>query len=99
MPGWRVYRFIDLLNFGRSYYKIHEEMDWPWKILGKDHRKYFHDPLSAPVIAEHCYPDDPNAVEAAYVHILLDQLCSENPEYKKSLEKLALLDKRKSRSR
>jgi len=94
-----VHRYADLVNFGKSYYKIHKEMDWPYKILGKDHRKFFHDPLSAPIIAERCYPGDPNAIEAAYLHILLDQLCSENPEYKKSLEKLALLDKRKRRSR
>lgn len=95
LPGWDVHRYADRVNFGKSYYKIHEEMDWPYKILGKDHRRFFHDPLNALIIAERCYPSDPKAVEAAYLHILLDQLCSENPEYKKMLEKLALLDKRK----
>jgi hypothetical protein len=97
MPGWGVHAYADRVCFGKSYYKIHREIDWPYKFLGKDHRKFFHDPLSAPIIAEKCYPGDPNAVEAAYLHILLDQLCSNNPEYRKLLEKLVLLDKRSRR--
>jgi hypothetical protein len=97
LPGWDVHTYADRVYFGKSYYRIHKEMDWPYKILGKDHRKFFHDPLNALIIAERCYPGDPNAEEAAYLHILLDQLCSENPEYKKMLEKLALFDKRKRR--
>jgi len=97
LPSWDTHTYADRVNFGKSYYKIHKEMDWPYKIFRKDHRKFFHDPLSAAVIAERCYPGDPNAVEAAYLHILLDQLCSEDPEYRKLLEKLALLDKRNRR--
>ena len=99
MPGWDVHAYADRVNFGKSYYKIHREMDWPYKIFKRDHRRYFHDPMSAMIIAEKCYPGDPNAVEAAYLHILLDQQCSENPEYKRMLEKLALLDRRDRRRR
>jgi len=97
LPGWDLHRYADRVNFGRSYPKIHQKMDWPYKILGKDHRKYFHDPLSAAAIAKRYYPEDPNAVRAAYLHILLDQLCTENPEFKKSLKKFVLLDKRSRR--
>jgi hypothetical protein len=97
LPGWDVHAYADRVNFGKSYYKLHKEMDWPYKFFGKDHREFFHDPLSALIIAERCYPGDPNAVEAAYFHILLDQQCSDDPEYKKLLEKFALLDKRRRR--
>jgi len=97
VPGWDVHAYADRVYFGRSYYKIHREMDWPYKILGKDHRKFFHDPISASIIAEQCYPGDPNAEEAAFLHIILDQLCSENPEFRKLLEKFALLNKRNRR--
>ena len=97
LPGWDVHAYADRVNFGKCYYKLHRVMDWPYKILGKDHRMYFHDPVSASIIAQDCYPGDPNAVEAAYLHILLDQQCSQDPEYKKLLEKLALLDKRERR--
>lgn len=99
MPGWNVHTYADRIYFGKSYYKIHKEMDWPFKIVGKGHRQFFHDPLSAYIIAEQCYPGDPNAVEAAYLHILLDQTCSENPEFRRQLEKCALLDKKKRRQK
>jgi hypothetical protein len=72
-------------------------MDWPCKIYRKDHRAFLHDPLSAIAIAESYYPGDPDAVTAALLHIYVDQQCSEDPQYKKLLEKLTLLDKRKGR--
>lgn len=70
-------------------------MDAPVVYLGKSHRVLFHDYVSAYAIAKDSYPDDPNAVLAAFYHILLDQLCSENPEYKKYLESLEILNKAK----
>jgi hypothetical protein len=97
LPGWDVHLYIDRVFFGKSYYKIHRQIDWPFKIVGKDHRRFFHDPLSARIIAETCYPGDESAVLAAYGHIVLDKFCTENPEYMKILEKLAILDKAKRR--
>ena len=95
MPGLDLHAYTDRACFGKSYYKIHREMDWPYKIFGRKHRQFYHDPISAAIIAEECYPGDPDAVEAALLHILLDKTCSANPEFKKLLKQCAILDKRK----
>ena len=57
----------------------------------------FHDSVSAYAIAKSCYPDDPNAVWAAQCHILCDELCSSDPEYKRALENMELLSCKKRR--
>jgi len=56
---------------------------------GRWHRRYYHDPFSAEVIARTIYPNNTMAVEAAFIHILLDDWCSYNPDIKKMLEKQA----------
>jgi hypothetical protein len=72
MPSLRVHAFVDRTLFGKSYYKIHRRLDKPVKYLGHGHRVLFHDFPSACLIAEKCYPGDPNAVRVACEHILLD---------------------------
>jgi heterodisulfide reductase subunit C len=95
VPGWRVHRFLDMTFFGKSYRKIHENMDSAVVVLGRKHRILFHDPLWACAIAQECYPNYPNAVHAANLHILADQLCSSDPGLKRMLENLEMLDRRK----
>ena len=94
MPGHRVHRYVDRMLYGRSYWKIHVKMDLPYLVLGSTHRVLFHDPATAAFIAESCYPNDPNAVQAALGHIYIDRLCSNNPILKASLEFLANKDVR-----
>jgi hypothetical protein len=79
VPGWRVHEYVDKTFFGRSYRKIHHRMDSAFVVLRRGHRVWFHDPLSAVVIGQECYPDDPNAVYAALAHIQFDELCSGDP--------------------
>jgi hypothetical protein len=95
VPSWRVHAFVDKTLFDKSYYKIHRRLDEPVKYLGRGHRVLFHDFPTAYLVAQECYPGDPNAVLAAYEHILLDEQCSAAPEYKKLLEKLAILSRKK----
>ena len=92
VPGHRVHRYVDRMLYGRSYWKIHVKMDLPYLVLGSTHRVLFHDPATAAFIAESCYPNDPNAVQAALGHIYLDRLCSNNPNLKVWLELLANKD-------
>lgn len=66
-------------------------MDAPVAFLGRKHRVLFHDPLSASIIADQCYPNDQQAQEAAYLHILLDDTCSRDPIYKMQLEQIEIL--------
>jgi hypothetical protein len=102
LPDLLVHEFIDWVLFGKVYRKVHRKMDEPFKYLGRSHRVLFHDYASAYFIAKKFYPDDPNAVLAAYYHIYYDELCSENPEYKKTLEIHEILtrkDRKKRRKR
>jgi hypothetical protein len=58
----------------------------------------FHDFPTAYLVAHECYPGDPNEkLAAAAEHILLDEQCSADPEYKKLLEKLAVLSRKKKK--
>jgi hypothetical protein len=95
MPGWRVHRYVDIECFGKSYWKIHRKMDEPVVYLGRSHRVLFHDPWAAVAIARQCYPGDPRAVEAANLHILTDEFCTRDPNYKKLLEELEALNRSK----
>lgn len=100
MPDLRLHTYIDRWLLGKSYPKIHKEMDRPFKRLGRRHRSMLHDPVSAIAIAQRLYPDDPVAVRAALHHIYFDDMCSKNPEFKETLEIQARLDSmRKRRSK
>lgn len=92
LPGHRVHRYLDRELFGKSYYRIHREMDRPYLFLGKTHRVLFHDPCSALAIAQRWYPGDDNAKLAALFHIYIDNTCSENPSLKAQLKFLANRD-------
>jgi hypothetical protein len=87
-----VHRYLDLELFGKSYWRIHREMDKPYIFLGKAHRVLFHDPCSALAIARRWYPHDDNAKLAALFHIQIDNICSENPILKAQLKFLANKD-------
>jgi len=95
LPGWRVHVFVDKVFLGKSYRKIHEKMDAPVVFLGRGHRKLFHDPITASIIANKYYPNDPKAVASANLHIALDKLCTANPAYKKYLEGIEKLRRKK----
>jgi hypothetical protein len=97
VPGWRVHVYLDRMYFGKSYSKIHRKMDEPFLFLGRKHRVLFHDPFSAFVIAKTYYPDDPNALAAANLHILMDETCTRDPGLKLMLEGFAMLDRKKKR--
>lgn len=81
--------------FGRSYWKLHEAIDKPYIFLRQKHRVLFHDALSVLAIAEHYYPHDKKAQQAALFHIQLDTMCSSNPLYRQQLEFLAEQDSKK----
>jgi hypothetical protein len=95
LPGWRVHRYVDLVFFGKSYWRIHRRLDAPVLFLGRAHRILFHDSLTATLVARECYPGDPNAIAAANMHIFIDNLCSSDPSFKKYLESMELLNRKK----
>jgi hypothetical protein len=92
LPKFVVHAYVSRLFFGKSYWKVHREMDRPFKYLGRRHRILFHDFSSAYAIASELYPGDFNAVQAAWLHIHLDEQCSNDPELRRWLENLVSLD-------
>jgi hypothetical protein len=89
VPGHIVHYYVDRQLFGKVFYKVHRAIDLPVIFAGRAHRRYNHDMVTATYIAKQTYPADERAVESAYAHILVDQLCTENPVFKKLLEQLA----------
>ncbi len=89
IPGHQVHAFMDRVFFGKSYWKLHDLIDMYYLVYRCWHRRFFHDGPSTILIAKNEYPYDPIAVEAACLHVLLDEMCSQNPELKKWLKKTA----------
>ena len=98
MPSHKIHCYVDRVLFGKSYWRLHREIDKPVLILGKRHRVLFHDGLSTIAIAQKVYPNDPRAWEAALVHVELDLLCSNNPFFAKQLTYFAEQDAKRRRS-
>ena len=103
MPSHKVHAYVDRLYFGKVYWKMHLDMDWPVYFVKKNHRIYFHDMTAVNLIALKRYPGDPNAVQSGWLHIQVDWACTNNPAYGAQLELLADQDikerKREKRKR
>jgi hypothetical protein len=97
VPNHKIHCYVDRLLFGKSYWRLHKQLDKPALLLGKRHRVLFHDGLTSMVIALELYPNDRRAMEAALVHIQLDKLCSSNPFFAKQLGYFAEKDSRRGR--
>ena len=58
-------------------------------MVGRWHRKYYHDFISVIALARSSYPHDPVAMDAGILHLLLDDWCSSNLGVKKLLSDAA----------
>jgi hypothetical protein len=98
LPSHKIHCFVDRKLFGKSYWRLHRQIDMPYLFLGREHRVLFHDPVTAVAIARKLYPGDPRAEEAALVHIQLDMHCSSNRFFAQWLEIWAEKDARERKS-
>jgi hypothetical protein len=98
VPSHKVHCFVDRTLFGKSYWRLHRQIDMPYLFLGRRHRVLFHDPVTAVAIARKLYPSDPRAEEAALVHIQLDMVCSSDRFFAQWLEILAEKDVRERKN-
>jgi hypothetical protein len=99
MASFRAHKYVDFMFFARSFPKIHREMDRPFKRLGRHHRMVNHNVFAAFQIAEKNYPGNFFAVRAALLHITIDENCSRDSEFRKTLEAAAILWSGKRRKR
>ena len=51
MGRWKEHKLSEILLLGRSYRWLDKKIDWPYKILGREHRILFHDKLYTHIIA------------------------------------------------
>lgn len=89
MPSHKVHVFVDRQLFGRSFRKLHKALDKPYLVFGRKHRVFFHDYWSAIEVAKRVCPDDSTAIEAAAMHVYLDEQCSNDKRYHEQLRWLA----------
>lgn len=73
MSSRRVHDLINKLILGKSYDEVNALIDWPYKIIGPRHRKYFHDIKTTPLVIA-AIARDPKAGLAAALHIFTDKL-------------------------
>ena len=95
MPSLKIHCYLDRLHFGKVYWRVHHEIDWPVFYVKRNHRIYFHDVQSIYAIATKEYPGDPNAISSGLQHLQVDEACTRNPMYRKQLEFLADQDVKK----
>lgn len=74
MPSHQLHLRLEKLLLGRSYLRVSQALDSPYRILGRAHRKANHDLLTI----AYYYLRDPRQGLAAWLHIMLDsdfELC------------------------
>ncbi len=71
MPSRRVHEFFDRLVFGKTHPEVHRRLDGPSRLLGKKHRMFFHDPVSAAIVG-YCIDGEEGAL-SALLHLLVDK--------------------------
>jgi len=92
MPSHKLHCFMDRMCFGKSYRKLHEALDKPYLVLGRKHRVIFHDGWSAMEVAKRVCWGDPVALEAAALHLYLDEKCSHDRAFHEELKRWAERD-------
>ena len=75
---------------GQECARTHRLIDSYSAILGKTHRTFFHDPISAMIVAD--VAEGPQCRAAALNHLMIDQLYTK-PESKIFMEMMRLTDK------
>jgi len=72
LPGREEHEILAWLLVGDKCSAIHELMDWPQRLYGKDHRQFNHDPLSVLMLS--MLTDDPiTNFLGGLVHIMQDK--------------------------
>jgi hypothetical protein len=77
MPEHSIHDFTCNVAFWRTFKQVDDALDWWVRILGRKHRKVFHDIISAPIVGAVVSKSWEGAA-AAGLHILIDEVCSKN---------------------
>jgi hypothetical protein len=70
MPSRRLHKRIEKTFLGREFDMVNRVKDSMWPILGKRHRRFFHDPLTNVVLG---LVFGPKAAVAGFLHDFTDK--------------------------
>ena len=98
MPSRIAHRYYSRQMFGKDFDELHAALDAPSRWLGPNHRRLYHTYWDANVLAR-LVSKDPDAPLAAMCHVLLDEICSNDPAFRSAIELQALYDSRRRRRR
>jgi len=83
MPSRGLHRKLSKFLLGDDCNATHAAIDYPFRFIGRGHRRLFHDPLSAAIIGY--VMDSYKGVASAELHLMADKYL--NPRYAKIAEK------------
>jgi len=72
MPSREIHEIFDEMFIGKKMSKVHKIIDSPSVFLGKRHRIFFHDPLSAMIIGGLVGGRD--GIVSAILHLMADNM-------------------------
>jgi len=73
MPSHDIHKIVNKALLGKEYEDVNRWCDEPYRWLGRKHRILRHDPLSITLK----YHNDPERLAAAFLHVLTDEVYSE----------------------
>lgn len=85
MPKHKIHRYVDEIVLGKPYGEVHRAIDRPYILLRRKHRKMFHTPKEAYVVAS-LASSDPQAGLSGLLHVQIDKKCSKDKKFKKLLQ-------------
>ena len=88
MPKHNIHNFVNKLLFGRKFEKVDKTLDYSVRFLGPSHRKVFHDYFTGPLVGI-IVTKSLSGIAAAFVHINLDKICTNNKGIEKLLKNLS----------
>lgn len=96
MPSGRAHRYFTKLILGKPYDEVHEFIDKPYSVYGKEHRRFFHSCQDAFLAGFAASPNSGGGL-AGLAHAWLDKECSKDRDFKKVVELAAKADRALSR--
>lgn len=94
MPNFNEHVFWSEYYLGLRCERVHRALDVFARTKGSQHRDYFHDPLSASLVANRL--EGPHCIPAALNHLLVDEFYAD-PDMKAAMELVRLTSPEKAR--
>ena len=85
MPKHKTHRYFTRLLLGKSYGRVHRQIDLPYLWLGRQHRALFHTYHDAFCVG-YLLSGEWRGGMAGLYHVWLDRKCSEDRRFKKFMD-------------